>query len=174
MKRLFIFLTALLTAFCVAACGTAQNDDVGGSVATSFAHDGESMSAQIEKNSETEQNTEMKMNVTVGGRTFTATLEENDAVREFVEMMRESPVSVEMNDYSGFEKVGGLGRSLTANDSQTTTVAGDVVLYCGDQIVMFYGSNSWSYTRLGHIDDLTGWEDALGSGNVTAVFTLAE
>ena len=128
----------------------------------------------MEKDNETEQITEMKMNVSIGGKTFTATLENSDTVREFVEMMREAPVSVEMRDYSGFEKVGGLGRSLTANDSQTTTVAGDVVLYCGDQIVMFYGSNSWSYTRLGHIDDLTGWEDALGSGNVTAVFTLAE
>ena len=173
MKRLFILLTALLTAGCVAACGAAQNEDLSDSAGT-VMHDGEVVSAQIEKNSETEQNTEMKMNVTVGGRTFTATLEENDAVREFVEMMRESPVSVEMNDYSGFEKVGGLGRGLTANDSQTTTVAGDIVLYCGDQIVMFYSSNSWSYTRIGHIDDLTGWEDALGSGNVTAVFTLAE
>ena len=173
MKRLVVLLTALLTAVCVAACGAAQNEDLSDSAGT-VMHDGESASAQIEKDSETEQNTEMKMNVTVGGRTFTATLEENDAVREFVEMMRESPVSVEMRDYSGFEKVGGLGRSLTANDSQTTTVAGDVVLYRGDQIVMFYGSNSWSYTRLGHIDDLTGWEDALGSGNVTAVFTLAE
>ena len=174
MKKLFIFLTALLTAACVAACGAAQNEDSDGSVPALSEHDSESTSAQIENNSETEQNTEMKMNVTVGGRTFTATLEENDAVREFVEMMRESPVSVEMRDYSGFEKVGGLGRSLTANDSQTTTVAGDIVLYCGDQIVMFYSSNSWSYTRIGHIDDLTGWEDALGSGNVTAVFTLAE
>ncbi len=174
MKRLFILLTALLTAVCVAACGTAQNDDADVSVHALSEHDGESTSVQIEKISETGHNTEMKMNVTVGGRTFTATLEENDAVREFVEMMRESPVSVEMRDYSGFEKVGGLGRSLTANDSQTTTVAGDVVLYCGDQIVMFYGSNSWSYTRLGHIDDLTGWEDALGSGSVTAIFSIAE
>ena len=71
---------------------------------------------------------------------------------------------VQMSDYSGFEKVGPLGTSLPASNSQTTTQAGDIVLYNGNQIVIFYGSNSWSYTRLGHIDDLTGWEEALGSG----------
>ena len=77
-----------------------------------------------------------------------------------------------MSDYSGFEKVGSLGTSLPASNSQTTTQAGDIVLYNGNQIVVFYGSNSWSYTRLGHIDDLTGWEDALGSGDVTVIFSL--
>lgn len=79
-----------------------------------------------------------------------------------------------MSDYSGFEKVGPLGRSLTTDNHQTTTSAGDIVLYSGDQIVMFYGSNSWSYTRIGKIDDLSGWEEALGSGSITAVFTIAE
>lgn len=117
---------------------------------------------------------EMKMNVQIGDTVFTATLEDNVAVREFIEMMKETSVSIDMSDYSGFEKVGPLGRSLTTANQQTTTSAGDIVLYSGNQIVMFYGSNSWSYTRIGKIDDLTGWEDALGSGSITAVFTLAE
>lgn len=120
----------------------------------------------------TEENAEMKMSVQVGGAVFSAMLENNEAVSELVAMMQESPVVIEMSDYSGFEKVGSLGRSLTANNSQTTTHAGDIVLYNGNQIVIFYGSNSWSYTRLGHIDDLTGWEDALGSGDVTVTFSL--
>ena len=77
-----------------------------------------------------------------------------------------------MSDYSGFEKVGALGTSLPASNSQTTTQAGDIVLYNGNQIVVFYGSNSWSYTRLGHIDNLTGWEEALGSGDVMVTFSL--
>ena len=80
--------------------------------------------------------------------------EENAVVSALVEMMRESPVVLQMSDYSGFEKVGPLGTSLPADNSQTTTHAGDIVLYNGNQIVIFYGSNSWSYTRLGHIDDL--------------------
>lgn len=116
----------------------------------------------------------MKMNVQCGGKSFTATLEDNTAVHEFIEMMKEGPVSISMDDYGGFEKVGSLGRSLTRDDHQTTTSAGDIVLYNGNQIVMFYGSNSWSYTRIGKIDDLTGWEDALGSGSITAVFSLVE
>lgn len=122
--------------------------------------------------SSAEEDTEMKMNVQVGGAVFSATLENNEAVSELVAMMQESPVVIEMSDYSGFEKVGALGRSLTTSNSQTTTHAGDIVLYNGNQIVIFYGSNSWSYTRLGHIDDLTGWEDALGSGDVTVTFSL--
>lgn len=116
----------------------------------------------------------MKMNVQVGAYAFTATLEDNDAVRELLEMMQAGPVTINMSDYSGFEKVGPLGRSLTTSNSQATTTAGDIVLYNGNNIVMFYGSNSWSYTRIGKIDDLTDWAAALGSGDITATFTLAE
>lgn len=121
-----------------------------------------------------EENSEMQMNVQVGGSTFTATLEENKAVDALVEMMEQEPVTIQMSDYSGFEKVGPLGTSLPASNQQTTTQAGDIVLYQGNQIVMFYGSNSWSYTRLGHIDDLTGWEEALGRGDVTVTFSLED
>lgn len=121
-----------------------------------------------------EESVTMKMNVQVGNNTFTATLEKNKAVDAFVEMMRDKPVTIQMSDYSGFEKVGSLGTSLPTVNSQTTTQAGDIVLYQGNQIVIFYGSNSWSYTRLGKIDDLTGWEKALGDGNVTVTFSLAE
>ena len=116
----------------------------------------------------------MKMNVQIGNTSFTATLEENTATQELIEMMKLGPVTINMDDYSGFEKVGPLGRSLTTDNSQTTTYPGDIVLYNGNQIVMFYGSNSWSYTRIGSIDDLSGWEDALGNGSITAIFTLAD
>lgn len=127
-----------------------------------------------ENESEQEEQEEMKMNVQIENYNFTATLENNTAVEELVAIMKEGPVTIQMDDYSGFEKVGALGRSLTTSNSQTTTHAGDIVLYNGNNIVMFYGSNSWSYTRIGKIDDLTDWEDALGSGSITAVFTLAE
>lgn len=118
------------------------------------------------------EKTVMKMNVQIGEATFTASLLENEAVDALVEMMEEAPVVIQMSDYSGFEKVGALGTSLPTSNSQTTTQAGDIVLYQGNQIVIFYGSNSWSYTRLGHIDDLTGWEEALGNGDVTVTFSL--
>ena len=121
-----------------------------------------------------------KMTVEVGGSQFTATLEDNEAVDALVQMMEENPVTIQMSDYAGFEKVGSLGASLPLGTSlptsnqQTTTQAGDIVLYQGNQIVIFYGSNSWSYTRLGRIDDLTGWESALGNGDVTVTFSLEE
>ena len=116
----------------------------------------------------------MQINVNVNGSDFTATLEQNTAVDSLVEMLRDGPLTLELSDYAGFEKVGPLGTSLPTSNQQTTTQAGDIVLYQGDQIVMFYGSNSWSYTRLGHIDDLTGWEEALGSGDVTVTFSLED
>ena len=119
-----------------------------------------------------EEITEMKMTVQVGESTFTATLEDNAAVDALVAMMENGPVTIQMSDYAGFEKVGALWTSLPASNSQTTTHAGDIVLYQGNQIVLFYGSNSWSYTRLGKIDDLTGWTEALGSGDVPVTFSL--
>ena len=132
----------------------------------------ETDAAETDIQNNTEENTVTNMNVQVGDVVFSATLEENEAVSALVEMMRESPVVIQMSDYSGFEKVGSLGTSLPASNSQTTTQTGDIVLYNGNQIVIFYGSNSWSYTRLGHIDDLTGWEEALGRGDVTVIFSL--
>ena len=129
---------------------------------------------QNEMNFSTEEDIVEKMTLQISNSSFTATLENNAAVDAFVEMMRDAPVVISMSDYSGFEKVGSLGTSLPADDRQTTTHAGDIVLYNGNQIVIFYGSNSWSYTRLGTIDDLSGWEDALGSGDVTVTFSLEE
>lgn len=129
-------------------------------------------SSQPEPVAENQEAAVMKMQVQVENHTFTATLESNAAVDALVEMMKAAPIEIQMSDYSGFEKVGSLGTSLPADDQQTTTQAGDIVLYTGNQIVMFYGSNSWSYTRLGRIDDLTGWKEALGSGNVTVRLSL--
>lgn len=131
-------------------------------------------SGDVENGQVEEENSEMQMNVQVGGSTFTATLEENAASDALVDMMEQGPVTIQMSDYSGFEKVGPLGTSLPASSQQTTTQAGDIVLYQGNQIVMFYGSNSWSYTRLGHINDLTGWKEALGNGDVTVTLSLED
>ena len=109
--------------------------------------------------------------ITVNGKTFSATLNDSEAAREFAGML---PLTLEMSDYSGFEKVGSLGTSLPTDNSQTTTQSGDIVLYNGYQIVIFYGSNSWSYTRLGKVDNLSGWKDALGGEDVTVTFSLKQ
>ncbi len=155
--------------------GSSQSDSLNSSEnadESSVAMNFTDTAAETDIQNNTEENTVTNMNVQVGDVVFSATLEENEAVSALVEMMRENPVVIQMSDYSGFEKVGSLGASLPASNSQTTTQSGDIVLYNGNQIVIFYGSNSWSYTRLGHIDDLTGWEEALGSGDVTVTFSL--
>lgn len=87
--------------------------------------------------------------------------------------MADGPLTVAMSGYGGFEQVGALGTSLPRNDVQTTTQAGDIVLYSGSNLVIFYGSNSWAYTRLGRITDKSASEIAalLGSGNVTIVIS---
>lgn len=110
--------------------------------------------------------------VTVGGTTFPASFEGNSAAQAFRELLAKGDVTLHMRDYSGFEKVGSLGRSLPAGDRRTITHAGDIVLYQRNQIVIFYGTNALSYTRLGKIDDLAGWEEALGQGDVSVTFSL--
>ena len=92
--------------------------------------------------------------------------EDNDSVKALQGL---SPLTVKMSMYGGFEQVGGLGRSLPRNDKRITTKAGDIVLYSGNQIVIFYGSNTWAYTKLGRITDKTQDElsDLMGNGNVT-------
>lgn len=128
--------------------------------------------SETEGVSEEEEETGMKMNVEVNGTVFTAALENNGAADALAEMMKDQPVTIQMRDYAGFEKVGPLGQNLPASDSRTTTQAGDIVLYQGNQIVIFYGSNTWSYTRLGKIEDLSGWEEALGRGDAAVTFSL--
>lgn len=78
--------------------------------------------------------------------------EENNSVRALRENL---PVTVKMSMYGGFEQVGSLGRNLPRDDKRITTKAGDIVLYSGNQIVIFYGSNTWAYTKLGRITDKT-------------------
>lgn len=95
--------------------------------------------------------------------------EENASVDALMALAVEEPLTVQMSMYGGFEQVGSLGQRLPRDDAQTTAAAGDVVLYSGNQLVVFYGSNAWTYTRLGHITDKTAAElaELLGNGDVT-------
>ena len=96
-----------------------------------------------------------KMNITIDGVTKSVTLVDNAAARALVAKLQESPVTVTLNSSGGFEIWGALGFSLPTSNEQITAQPGDVILYNGSNICLFYGSNSWSYTRLGHIDGLT-------------------
>ena len=114
--------------------------------------------------------------ITISGKTLSVTIEDNDATKALVASLREASITYEAHDYGGFEKVGALGRSLPASDTKITTQAGDVILYSGNQIVLFYGSNTWSYTRIGKIqyeslDELKSFLKA-GEGNISVTLSL--
>jgi hypothetical protein len=114
--------------------------------------------------------------ISVGGKTIPIAIEDNNATKELVKALRKAPVSYEANDYGGFEKVGDLGFSLPASDTQITTGPGDVILYSGNKIVLFYGTNSWSYTRIGKmeygtLDELKAFLKA-GQGMITVTLSL--
>lgn len=169
MKSKFLQLFSCVTVIAILLWGCASGQRESSSEAPALSG---SETTQSGDNSTTEENTVGKMNLQIGNNSFTATLESNAAVDALVDMLHEAPVVIQMSDYSGFEKVGPLGTSLPTSNKQTTTQSGDIVLYNGNKIVIFYGSNSWSYTRLGKIDDLSGWKDALGSGDITVTFSL--
>ena len=99
--------------------------------------------------------------------------EDNESVGALKELVAGGPVSINMSMYGGFEQVGPIGTSLVSNDVQTVTQPGDIVLYASSQIVIFYGSNSWAYTRLGRITDRTAEELAALLGNEDVTITLS-
>ena len=105
----------------------------------------------------------------INGETVSVEWEDNESVEALMDLVSKEPLSIRMSMYGGFEQVGSIGTSLPQNDVQITTEAGDIVLYSGDQIVVFYDSNSWAYTRLGRITDKNEDELAkmLGKEDVT-------
>ena len=113
------------------------------------------------------------MQMKINDAPVTVQWEDNESVSAFMELVQESPLTISMSMYGGFEQVGSIGTNLPRDDKQTTTYAGDIVLYSGNQIVVFYGSNSWAYTRLGRIEGLTETEltSLLGQGNVTLMIS---
>jgi hypothetical protein len=116
------------------------------------------------------------MKLWIGETAVSVAWEDNDAVRALRKLVAEQPLTIEMSMYGGFEQVGSIGTDLPRNDTQTTTQAGDIVLYAGDQMVVFYGSNSWAYTRLGRVTDKTAGEMAelLSGGDVTITVAMFE
>lgn len=133
---------------------------------------------EIESNKETKVSNEIKKNeeqnmvMKIGDTSVDVTWEDNDSIKE-LNKLAESGLSISMSMYGGFEQVGSIGQSITRNDVQMTTQSGDIVLYSGNQLVVFYGSNSWSYTKLGKINlSQKELEKLLGNGDVTITIAL--
>ena len=132
----------------------------------------EPASAENTEIMQTEDEGEAEMKLLIGDTEVSVQWEANESVAAMRELAVDGPLTISMSMYGGFEQVGPIGRNLPRNDVQTVTEAGDIVLYAGNQIVVFYGSNSWAYTRLGKITDLTAQELTARLGNGNVVLTI--
>ena len=117
----------------------------------------------------------MTMNITAGGKTITATLADNATAKALAEKLKSGSVTVEMKA-NGFEHYGPLGFSLKRHDEQISAVSGDIMLYNGNNICVFYGNNSWSYTPLGKVDGKTADElkAFFGTGTISVTYSLKQ
>lgn len=158
MKRIGYALWAVVLVLCLAACSTAS-------------HPSPTSTISPEPTEDTTVDTHT-FYLTVEGVTFPATFADNQGAEALADLLTDGPLTLSLEDYGSFEKVGSLGQSLPTSNTHITTQSGDIVLYQGNQIVLFYGSNAWSYTPLGQVTDLTGWQEALGHGDVTVTFSL--
>ena len=165
MKKLVTIALALCMGFNFAACasGNTREDETVPDVTS----DGQVEPDLTEKGA-------TAMNMKIGDTPVTVAWEDNAAVAALRALCAEGPRTIYLHMYGGFEQVGDIGESLPRDDTQTTTQAGDIVLYSGDQMVVFYGSNSWAYTRLGHItdQDADGMRALLSNGDVTVTLTV--
>jgi len=112
------------------------------------------------------------INLKVNNHVLKVKLEDNSAAKALMNKLKKSDITIHAEDYGGFEKVGDLGFSLPRSDKYITTSAGDIVLYEGDEISLFYNSNSWSYTKLGKVQNIKDLKKILGTGDVKLVLSL--
>ena len=106
----------------------------------------------IQTNKEEEVSENKTMKLFINDVEVPVTWLDNETVKEIEDEVNNNDIVVSMNMYGGNEQYGSLGRSFVSNNTQTTTSIGDIVLYNNDNIVVFYGSNTWSYTRLGKMN----------------------
>ena len=186
MKRMIPLLVLVLLSFTVlSGCGTTVKEGEQASHVNTVDADAEDTSEEktidqkaekpetiTEYESVTEQENEIIMVMTINDTKVDVTWENNASVKELEELAADG-LMIPMSMYGGFEQVGPIGKSITRDDKQTTTSAGDIVLYSGNQLVVFYGSNSWAYTRIGKIN-LTEKEltNLLSNGDVNITLSM--
>ena len=117
-----------------------------------------------------------KIYIKVNNKILEVKLEDNSTAFAFVEKLKEGDIVVKASDYGNFEKVGDLGFSLPTSDTRITTQSGDLILYQGNQITLYYDTNTWSFTKLGKVQGLTQQElkNILGSGDVELTISLTK
>ena len=162
MRKLILGGLLIMTLL-LAGCGDETPGDSSGA---------EAMLAEPETETTEVDTTEVEntMRLFIGETEVPVTWEENASVDALKELC---PLTIQMSMYGGFEQVGPIGQSIVRDDQQTSTDYGDIVLYSGNQIVIFYGTNSWAYTRLGHVElSQQEMRDLLANGDVTITFEI--
>ena len=178
MKQVWILLVVVLF---LTACGTAPNTQNKHQLSQisqldfSSEQDTKSEEAQTESdfNKTVDEEKEM-LRIQIGDVALTAVLEDNSSVDALKELLSDGQITIDVQNYGGFEKVGMLPQSIPRDDMQITATPGDVMLYQGNSIVIFYGSNSWSYTKLGTITGVTQEElsEILGGKDSSIVLSI--
>ncbi len=180
MKKLIAVLLCVSLLIIMSACSSKQFDEQKTDYQTSAKQTkqtetpAEQASELSEQPKEKEPMNQTQFYITAKGTAFTANFADNGSADAFRDLLREGDLTINMSDYGGFEKVGSLGTSLPRKDTHFSATIGDVVLYQGNQIVIFYGTNSWSYSRLGKIEgvDSESLLCAFGSGDTAITFSL--
>lgn len=124
----------------------------------------------IKQKVETMENVQLEVN----GNLFDVELEDNSSAYEFKEKLKLNDIVVNASDYGNFEKVGNLGFTLSTNDKRITTEPGDIILYQGDKLTLYYDTNTWTFTKLGKLKNVTKEQlkNVLGDEDVTLKFSL--
>ena len=180
MKRIFtILLTAALLCTVFAGCGKRETPPADpASPEKNTEIDGpdsgqQNISAEPSEDP-SENRLEDTMYIHIGKHTLPVRMADNSSAEALLALLKKGDITVAAHDYGSFEKVGSLGTELPTNDERITTAPGDVILYQGAQITVYYDTSSWSFTRLGKVQGVTADElrAILGDGDVTMVLSL--
>ena len=173
VRKLLMFrILLLLCILALSAC--AQDQEIPGPVDQGIKETEDIQEAGTSNDTETDADEEaFAMKMRINDTDVKVSWENNDSVKALSELASQGDVTIEMNAYGGFEQVGPIGTTLPSNDTSIKTHAGDIMLYTSDHMVIFYGSNSWSYTRLGRITDKSASElrELLSGRGITVTIT---
>lgn len=163
MRKQMLAIVLFCVVFCLTGCGAVPEKSPQSVQETS-------MPVNEYENVESKENRMIAM--TIGNQKIQVILENNPTADALLDLLKNEKITISASNYGGFEKVCVLGRTLPSDDAYTTAVAGDVMLYQGNKIVLFYGSNSWDYTRIGRILDLTDLDQILGGEETEVTIVL--
>ncbi len=162
------FSLVLLTLFCLTACGKQPK------LVTETTSQ-PTTATTISETMRDQKETEMTLTLSINHETFPVTWENNNTVQSLKTKLTDQALTVNLSAYGGFEQVGSLGFTLPSQDQQLRATSGDIMLYNSNNIVLFFGSNSWSYTKLGHIDlSQSELDKLLNQDNVSITLSLSD